>query len=102
MIANAALDYTEWAPPLSIEAVKGDIDAYESQFCRAPNKIIVWVHQWEYLTKRHKALVPQYILEKVEFDGFGFKGTMRPPESSDDATLWGVKVEVRDPEVHKP
>ena len=100
MIANVALDYTEWAPPLTAEAVLHDIHAHQEQFYRTPSKIIVWVHQWDYLVKRHKNLMPKYVVEKVELDGVGLKATMRPPESSDGGYLWGVKVEVRDPENH--
>lgn len=102
MIGNIALDYTEWAPPLTAEAVLSDIHAYEAQSYRTPSKIVVWVHQWDYLTKRYANLKPKYIVTDVEFDGFGLKARMRAAESSDGGTLWGVKVEVRDPEEHKP
>lgn len=100
MIGNVALDYTEWAPPLTAETVLHDIQAHQAQSCHTPSKIIVWVHQWDYLTKRYKNLMPRYVVEKVELDGVGLKATMRPPESSDGGYLWGVKVEVRDPENH--
>lgn len=102
MIGNLALDYTEWAPPITADAILHDIQALQMRDCREPSKIVLWVHQWDYLTKRHKALAPKYILEKIELDDSGLKATMRPPESSDGGTLWGVRVEVRDPENHKP
>ena len=102
MIANVALDYTEWAPPLTAEAVLHDVQAHQAQSYRTPSKIIVWVHQWDYLTKRHANLRPQYVLEKIDLDETGLKATMRPAESSDGGTLWGIPVEVRDPENHKP
>lgn len=100
MIANVALDYTEWAPPLTADAVLHDICYHQEQYCRTPSKIIVWVHQWDYLVKRHKNLMSKYVVEKVQVDSVGLKATMRPPESSDGGYLWGVKVEVRDPLEH--
>lgn len=102
MIANVALDYTEWAPPLYADRVLADIQTHQMQSCRTPHKIIMWVHQWDFLTKQYAHLKPKYILEKAELDDIGLKVTMRPAESSDGGTLWGVKVEVRDPEAHKP
>lgn len=101
MIANVALDYTEWAPPLTEAAVKLDIDSYRMQFCRTPSKIIMWVHQWDYLAKRYKKPRPMYVIEKVEFDGVGLRTRARPVESAEGGYLWGVKVEVRDPESHR-
>lgn len=100
MIANVALDYTEWAPPLYEDRVLDDIHTYEAQTGRTPSKIIVWVHQWEFLTKRYAHLKPLYILEKLDLDDVGLKATMRPAESSDGGTMWGIKVEVRDPKEH--
>jgi hypothetical protein len=100
MIANVALDYTEWAPPLRAEAVLADITSYRSMFDRTPSKIVVWVHQWDYLTKQYENLKPKYVVDNVEVDGSGLKATLRPPESSDGGYLWGVKVEVRDPKAH--
>jgi hypothetical protein len=85
MTANVALDYTEWAPPPAADRVLADIQTHEMQSCRTPHKIIMWVHQWDFLTK-------QYAHLKLK----------RPAESSVGGTLWGVKVEVRDPEEHKP
>lgn len=102
MIANVALDYTEWAPPVTMDALRRDLDTYYAQHMRSPRKIIVWVHQWDYLVKPHTHLQPKYILEKIELDGTGLNATMRPAESSDGGTLWGVPVEVRDPENHAP
>lgn len=101
MIGNNALDYTEWAPPLTAEVVLHDIQAHQAQSYRTPSKIIMWVHQWDYLTKRCANLKP-YVIENAELDGIGLKVTMRPPESSDGGRLWGVRVEVRDPENHAP
>lgn len=100
MIANVALDYTEWAPPLTAEAILHDVQAHQMQSCRTPSKIILWVHQWDYLTKRFAYLKPKYILEEIKIDDTGLHATMRPPESSDGGTLWGIPVEVRDPENH--
>lgn len=101
-VANVALDYTEWAPPLYIDTIRHDVDAYTAQSARTPSKIVLWVHQWDFLVKQHGDLKPKYVVEKAEFDGFGIRATMRPPESSDGGRIWGIKVEVRDPEAHKP
>jgi hypothetical protein len=100
MIANVALDYTEWAPPLTIGKVRMDVDCYASQACRSPHKIIMWVHQWEYLVKQHKDLMPKYVVTEVKADTVGINFTARPAESSDGGRLWGIKVEVRDPKEH--
>ena len=103
MIANVALDYTEWAPPVTETTVKYDIDAYRSLSGRSPSKIIMWVHQWEYLAKKYKAAeAPQYIVAESHIDTVGLWATLRPSESSDGGRLWGIPVEVRDPENHKP
>lgn len=103
MIANIALDYTEWAPPLYIDRVRSDIDTFTAQTDKYPSKIVLWVHQWDFLVKQAGPhLRPKYMLERVELDDFGLKATMRPAESSDGGELWGIKVEVRDPEAHKP
>lgn len=101
MIANVALDYTEWAPPLPAAAIKRDIDAYETQHCRTPSKIVLWVHQWEYLVKRcAEAVKPQYIVTDAHIDTVGILAHMRPAESSDGGKLYGIQVEVRDPLEH--
>jgi hypothetical protein len=104
VIANVALDYTEWAPPLNEAAIRHDIDSYEAQFDRTPTKIIMWVHQWEYLAKKYKKYVeqPQYVATDVKVDLVGIYVTARAAESSDGGTIWGIRVEVRDPEAHKP
>ena len=120
MIANVALDYTEWAPPLRPEAILADIQCHQAQSCRTPSKIILWVHQWDYLIKKYEpkpvslfrwdvdnppqevCLQPKYVVEKLEIDDIGLRATLRPAESSDGGRLWGIPVEVRDPEEHKP
>lgn len=105
MVANVALDYTEWAPPLYIDTIRRDIGQFWARsggHIHAPSKIILWVHQWDFLVKQYGDLKPKYVVEKAEFDGFGIKATIRPPESSDDVRIYGIKVEVRDPEAHKP
>lgn len=104
MIANVALDYTEWAPPVTEDAIKADIDCYRMMHCRTPSKIILWVHQWEYIAKKYAkyAQRPEYVIVDAEVDVVGINVTARPAESSDGGRLWGIKVEVRDPENHKP
>lgn len=98
MIANIALDYTEWAPPLSTDAVLHDINVYRAQHFRTPSKIIMWVHQWGYLTNKYDVAKPAYILTEAEANFV----IARPAKSSDDGRLFGIQVEVRDPEAHKP
>ena len=102
MIANVALDYTEWAPPLNEDAIKRDVDCYQLMFCRTPAKIILWVHQWEYIAKKYAkyAQKPDYIITDAEVDLVGIYVKARPAESSDGGRLWGIPVEVRDPEEH--
>lgn len=107
MIANIALDYTEWAPPIYEDAIKMDIDSYRIMHGRTPSKIIMWVHQWEYLSKRYKDRYPAYIITEAQasFHGlkvYGIEAKARPAESSDGGQIWGVCVEVRDPDAHKP
>lgn len=98
MIANVALDYTEFAPPLTADDVRRDLDEHYLSHCKYPDKIVVWVHQWDYLTKKYAHLKPAYILERAELDDVGLYVTMRPAKSSDGGTLWGVPVEVLDPD----
>lgn len=97
MIAEVALDYTTFAPPLSVDDIRRDVDAYATEHLGYPAKIIVWVHQWDYLTKAHRNLKPAYILEKAELDDVGLKVTMRPARASDGGTIWGIPVEVLEP-----
>ena len=100
MIANIALDYTEWAPPLYIDAIRIDIDTYVAQHDRYPAKIVLWVHQWDFLVKQHKHLMPKYIVTEAKFTGNGINFSARPAEASDGGRIWGIKVEVRDPKEH--
>lgn len=102
MIANVALDYTDWAPPITVDDVRRDIDAYCCAHLEAPEKIIVWVHQWDYLTKEHDHLKPRpaWIFDGVEFNARGDLcaiGRKLPAVLETKGELWGIPVEVRGP-----
>jgi hypothetical protein len=99
VIADIALDYTEWAPPLTADTVLHDIQAHQAQSYQTPSKIIMWVHQWDYLVKQFPRPKAREVIEQANFY---LKIAGRPPEPSHAGTLWGIKVEVRDPENHKP
>ena len=100
MIAEHALDYTTYAPPLTVDDIRRDLDAHCCAHLDYPSKIVLWVHQWDYLTKEHRNLKPLYVVEKAEkaeLDDVGLKVTMRPWRVSDGGEIWGVPVEVLEP-----
>lgn len=45
------LDYTAVAAPLSIESVIADINEHYAKYCASPEIIVLWEHQWNWMTK---------------------------------------------------
>lgn len=103
MITNIALDYTAYAPPLTADAILRDIQGFIGAHVDSPDKIIVWIHQWDYLVKKDINLRPEpgWIFDKVEFNDRGDLcaiGRKLPHTVVEEkGELWGVPVEVREP-----
>lgn len=102
MIAEHTLDYTTYAPPLTVDDIWRDVDAHCCAHLDYPSKIVLWVHQWDYLTKEHDNLRPRpaWIFDKVEFNERGdlcAVGRKLSVALEKEGELWGVPVEVRQP-----
>lgn len=49
---NLAFDYTEQAAPVTLAQIKADYDDFYARFMMAPDKVIVWEHQLDWLIKQ--------------------------------------------------
>lgn len=85
MIAEQTLDYTHVAVPLTIDDIHRDIDACCSDGLSDVDKIVMWVHQWEYLIKGYISLMKKYATPAAGRPGWS------------DGELLGVPVEVLKP-----
>lgn len=45
------LGYTSVAEPLSIEDVVNDLEDCCARYAEYPERVILWAHQWEWMTK---------------------------------------------------
>lgn len=96
MKPQIALDYTKIAEPLAVDDILSNLQDCYAAHCRSAAKIIMWEHQWDYITKKSPILKPKYMVMNTELDDVGIKCTARPYKSTDGGTLWGTPVEVRE------
>lgn len=76
-----ALDYTEYAGPVTIELVKNGADAFDALSGGGqPNKIILWQHQLDWLVKEGTAR-------------FGYPPAKHVVEGE---RIWSIPLEVRE------
>lgn len=94
MKPQTALDYTKIAEPLAADDILSNRQDYYAAHYRYVDKIIMWEHQWDYITKKSPALKPMVM--NIEVDDVDIKCTARPYKSTDGGTLWGIPVEVRE------
>lgn len=90
MIGKVTLDYTEYAPPLSEDHVRLDLDRMALDY-RSVDKIVLWEHQWDWIMKRYKR--PIGTIEKLTLEPEGFRATFRPTPPG--GSMWGIPVVVR-------
>jgi hypothetical protein len=80
IIQCCVLDYTTIPAPLTFDAIYEDINTCCADDF-APEKIIVWQHQWDWLVKS----IPTHRVAEAYI-----ASAVKAP-----ATIWGVPVEVK-------
>lgn len=84
----AVLDFTDVAIPLTFDEIHADINQVLVEYSVNPEKIVLWQHQWDWLTKS----IPTTLREVQVFQ----ESTPLAPRPS---TIWGVPIEIREPAV---
>lgn len=76
-----SFDYTDQAAPLTMDQVKRDYDDFYVRYLMAPDKIIVWEHQLDWMLKdidaRHLGEVAPHLAAGIR--------------------IWDIPLEVRKP-----